>query len=127
MNDKQAQHYKEQSISTMTQEELLLLLYDEQVKRLTQAQLALEKKNFEVYESAIQRGMDIVQYLNDTLDHDYAISKDLARVYEYLSYQLIRAKIGRRSVILDDVKNKCAELRDTFREAQKKLASEKEK
>ena len=127
MNDKQAQHYKEQSISTMTQEELLLLLYDELVKRLTQAQLALEKKNFEVYESAIQRGMDIVQYLSDTLDYDYAISKDLARVYEYLSYQLIRAKIGRRSVILDDVKNKCAELRDTFREAQKKLSSEKEK
>lgn len=37
------QQYKEQSVNTMTQGELLLLLYDELVKRLTQAELALNK------------------------------------------------------------------------------------
>ena len=44
MDLKGYQQYKEQSIATMTQEELLLLLYDELVKRLVQAELALDKK-----------------------------------------------------------------------------------
>ena len=39
MDLKGYQQYKEQSIATMTQEELLLLLYDELVKRLVQAEL----------------------------------------------------------------------------------------
>ena len=35
------QRYREDSLSTMTQGELLLLLFDELVKRLTQAELEL--------------------------------------------------------------------------------------
>ena len=46
------QQYKEQSINTMTQGELLLLLYDELVKRLTQAELALSKENWPVFEAS---------------------------------------------------------------------------
>ncbi|MEI3361553.1 MAG: flagellar protein FliS [Oscillospiraceae bacterium] len=40
------QQYKEQSINTMTQGELLLLLYDELVKRATRAELALDKQDY---------------------------------------------------------------------------------
>ena len=39
------QQYREQSLNTMTQGELLLLVYDELVKRLTQAELALAKED----------------------------------------------------------------------------------
>ena len=35
------QRYREDSLNTMTQGELLLLLYDELIKRLTQAELSL--------------------------------------------------------------------------------------
>ena len=38
------QNYKEQAINTMTQGELLLVLYDELVKRAKRAELALEKE-----------------------------------------------------------------------------------
>ena len=40
------QQYKEQSVNTMTQGELLLLLYDELVKRITRAELALNKQDY---------------------------------------------------------------------------------
>ena len=50
MDLKGYQQYKEQSIATMTQEELLLLLYDELVKRLVQAELALDKKEYPLFE-----------------------------------------------------------------------------
>ncbi|MBR2483813.1 MAG: flagellar protein FliS, partial [Oscillospiraceae bacterium] len=66
--DRNAQQYKAQVISTMTQGELLLLLYDELVKRLTQPELALEKQMFPVFEASIQRSVEIVDYLDMTLD-----------------------------------------------------------
>ena len=39
------QRYREESLNTMTQGELLLLLYDELVKRLRQADLEMGKQN----------------------------------------------------------------------------------
>lgn len=125
MNEKNAQQYKEQMINTMTQGELLLLLYDELVKRLTQAELALDKEAFPVFESSVQRSIDIVEYLNDTLDLQYPISHDLTRLYEYFVYELNRVKIGRRKERLLPVKEKLTELRDAFRIAQKNCDSAK--
>ena len=74
MDLKGYQQYKEQSIATMTQEELLLLLYDELVKRLMQAELALDKKEYPLFEASVQRGIEIIDYLDSTLDRKYEIS-----------------------------------------------------
>ena len=49
------QRYREDSLNTMTQGELLLLLYDELIKRLTQAELSLGQENYEVFEGRITR------------------------------------------------------------------------
>ena len=113
------QQYKEQSVNTMTQGELLLLLYDELVKRLTQAELALSKETWPVFEASVQRGIDIIDYLDQTLDKQYPISANLTQLYEYFTYELGRVKIGRRSDPLNHVKSMVNELRDAFREAQK--------
>ncbi len=113
------QQYKEQSVNTMTQGELLLLLYDELVKRLTQAELALSKENWPVFEASVQRGIDIIDYLDQTLDKQYPISANLTQLYEYFTYELGRVKIGRRNDPLNHVKSMVNELRDAFREAQK--------
>ena len=113
------QQYKEQSVNTMTQGELLLLLYDELVKRLTQAELALSKENWPVFEASVQRGIDIINYLDQTLDKQYPISANLTQLYEYFTYELGRAKIGRRKEVLTHVKSMVGELRDAFRQAQK--------
>lgn len=113
------QQYKEQSINTMTQGELLLLLYDELVKRLTQAELALGKENWTLFEASVQRGVDIIQYLDETLDIQYPISANLTQLYEYFTYELGRVKIGRRIEGLTHVKSMVNELRGAFREAEK--------
>lgn len=108
MDLKGYQQYKEQSIATMTQEELLLLLYDELVKRLVQAELALDKKEYPLFEASVQRGIEIIDYLDSTLDRKYEISHSLGRLYEYFHYELGRAKIGRRKEPLTGVKIKAA-------------------
>ena len=113
------QGYKEQGINDMTPGELLLLLYDELVKRLLRAGLALDKKDYALFEASIDRGLDIIRYLDDTLDMQYPISRNLNRLYDYFSYELNRVKAGRNRTELDRVETMVGELRDTFREAHK--------
>lgn len=113
------QQYKQQSVSTMTQGELLMMLYDELVKRLTQAELALDKAEYEPFEAAVQRSIDIVTHLSDTLDRQYGISRDLDRLYEYIIYELGRVKLGRHKEPLTHVKTMADDLRQAFRQAQK--------
>ena len=111
------QHYREDALSTMTPGELLL--YDELVKRLTQAELALDKEDYTVFESAVDRSVDVVHYLDDTLDRQYPISAQLTRLYEYFCYELSRVKSGRNKTELERVKRMACELRESFRTAEK--------
>ena len=49
------QQYKQQSISTMTKGEMLLTLYNECIKRLTMAEVTLEKGDFVNFEASVTR------------------------------------------------------------------------
>lgn len=120
------QGYKEQGVNEMSQEELLLLLYDELVKRLLRAGLALDKEDYVLFEASIDRGLEIIRYLDDTLDMQYPISRNLNRLYDYFSFELHRVKAGRNRVELDRVRAMAGELRDTFREAKKNSEREAE-
>lgn len=111
--------YKAQAISSMTPNELMFVLFDELVKRLMRAELALNKKDFPLFEASVQRSIEIVEYMGASLDMQYPISTDLLRLYEYFVYELGRAKIGRRMEQFRPVKEKIVDLRDTFRQAEK--------
>ena len=113
------QGYKEQGINDMNPGELLLLLYDELVKRLVRAGLALNKQDWPLFDASVDRCLDILRYLDDTLDMQYPISRSLNRLYDYFSYELNRVKAGRNKTELERVKTMVGELRDTFREAHK--------
>ena len=111
------QQYKEQSVSTMTQAELLLLLFDELVKRAAQADLALEKAEHSFFEASVDRCLDILHYLDDTLDPQYPISAELHRLYDFFCYDFSRSRAGRNQKELARVRPMLADLRSTFRTA----------
>ena len=117
MNINGYQQYKQQSISTMTKSEMLILLYDESIKRLALAQIALEKENYEQFEDSVKKKKKIIRYLSSILDRKYAISSDLYRLYDYFLFQLGRLRAGRNKEIIGELKQKISELRDTFKEA----------
>jgi len=125
MDTKGYQHYKEQSVNTMTQGELLLLLYDGLVQQLMRCDLALTKENWPLFESTVDRCIQIVRYLDDTLDRQYPISNELHRLYDYFGYELNRVKIGRNKKELDVIRPMIGELRDSFRAADRKVMEEK--
>ena len=121
------QQYKQQSVGSMTPGELLLLLYDELVKRATMASIALDKGQFDAFEAAVDRCTDIVNYLDETLDRQYPISQDLSRMYEYFTYQLGRIKFGRNKKELEQLKPLLIDMRDAFHIAEKNSSAQQRK
>lgn len=126
------QKYKAQSIYSMSPSELLLMLYEEAIKRMKKAQYALEDHDYGVFEDSITRTVKIVRYLNLILDMEQPISQDFRRIYEYLFYHLslIRSGRERRLDEMEEVIRVLSEFRSGFEEAGKqvgdmRLASEK--
>ncbi|MEZ3467634.1 MAG: flagellar export chaperone FliS [Schaedlerella sp.] len=116
------EQYKLQSVNTMTSGEMLLLLYDELIKRLARAQIALEDENYDLFNQSVQRSKEIVQYLNNTLNMNYKISYELRRMYDFFLFELSRLQAGRKVAVIQELKPLVAELRDAFKEASKTAA-----
>lgn len=123
MDSKGFQLYKEQSVNTMTPGELLLLLYDELVKHLTRAEIALDKKDYAILEQSVEKSLQIIRYLDSTLDRKYEISGQLTKLYDYFCYELSRVKLGHNKTELERTKKMIVELRESFRTADKNTAS----
>lgn len=111
------QQYKAQSVETMTKGEMLILLYDEINKRLLRARTYFEKGDIDLFEADIQRAIDIVNYLIKSLDRKYPISNDLYRLYDFITFELMRLKSGRNLDLIDDITPLVKDLSESFREA----------
>ncbi len=115
--------YKEKSIYSMSGPELLLLLFDEAIKRLTRAEISLKDKNYDDFDDCLQRTSRIVRYLTDILDMRQPISHDLRRIYTYLVYDLSMVKAGRerRQEEIGRIRHILSELREGFDGASKQV------
>lgn len=116
-------HYKEKSIYSMSGPELLLLVYDEAIKRLTRAEYSLEDKNYKDFEDCLNRTTKIVRYLEDILDMQQPIAWDLKRIYDYLVYDLSRVRAGRerQKSEIGRIRHILSELREAFDGASKQV------
>ena len=117
MNDYQKK-YLEQSIMQMSQGELLVLTFDEAIKSLKKANLALEDKNYVKFEEALQKTNKVMRYLHQTLDMEQPLSRDLARLYDF-DLGLVQAGRERRQEELPKLVDILSDLRDGFLGASK--------
>ena len=113
------QQYKSQSITTMTGGELLVMLYDELIKDVKRAELAIEAHKVDTAHSSLMHAQDIIDYLDETLNDQYEISKELSRLYDYFNGQLVKANISKDAAPLKEVLPMLMELRDTWKQAEK--------
>ena len=115
--------YKEKSIYSMSGPELLLLVYDEAIMRLTRAEHSLADKNYKDFEDCLTRVTKIVRYLTDILDMEQPIAWDLKRIYDYLVFDLSRIWAGRerRQSEIGRIRHILSELREAFDGASRKV------
>lgn len=113
------QKYKNQSIESMSQLELLLTLYDEAIKDLKRMDLALEDKDYEGFESHMDYFTRIIRYLVRTLDLSQPVAADLNRLYQYILYDCgrISASRERRRDEIQALIEIISDLRDGFKQA----------
>ena len=111
------QSYKEQAVATMTQGEMLILLYDEMIKRFKKGKILIEHGDFETAESDLGRAREIIAYLESSLDRQYEISRELRRFYRFFDYQAARILAGRKAELVDELVPLIEDLRDTFKQA----------
>ncbi len=101
----------------MTKGELLILLYEEGIKRLIVAEKALKEEDIDTFNAAVERVIEIVRYLTDSLNRSYEISAQLYRMYDYFMYMLGRLRASRNIEIISELREHFVELRDAFKEA----------
>lgn len=120
------QQYKQNSINTATPGELTLMLYNGAVKFALMAKMAMEEKNIEKTNDALQRTQDIVRELNMTLNMDYEISKEFRALYTFVLEKLLEANIQKKPSIIDDEVMPILEgMRDNWKLAMEEVKKQK--
>lgn len=108
------QQYKNQSVMTMTQSEMLIKLYDELITQLSRASNAITEKKIPDANDALQRSQRIINYLRATLDKKYSISDNLDALYEFFGKSLFQANIKKDVNTINEIIPMICELRDAF-------------
>ena len=114
------QTYKQQSVMTMTQGEMLNKLFEETVKQLSFAEVYLKDKDYNKTNDALQRAQRILNHLRATLNFDYEISNNLAALYEFFVSKIVEANIKKESGPIHEILPMVKELQETFIEADKR-------
>lgn len=119
------EQYKKTSINTMTKGELLLLVYDELIKKLNMSKLFIENSDFVKSKENLNKCRKIISYLLATLDDSYEISNNLRELYLFLNREITKAAAFNKVNYIDDILPIAKELRDTWAEADKLSKTEK--
>ncbi|MGD9560234.1 MAG: flagellar export chaperone FliS [Oscillospiraceae bacterium] len=106
--------YQQQVVTTMTQGDMLLKLYDESAKQIEIARASIVAGKVEEMDRAISKAEEIIRYLKGILDYRYPVSANLAKLYDFFNTQLVMANVKKDVKHLDDIQPLILELRETF-------------
>lgn len=120
-----AKAYKRQQILTATPEALTLMLYNGALRFMTEGREALEKKNFEEANTALQKAQNIITEFRVTLNMEYDIAHQLMPLYNYVYDRLVEANLKSDVDKIDEAKHIISELRDAWAKAMVKARKEK--
>lgn len=120
-----AEAYKRQQILTATPEALTLMLYNGALRFMTEGREALEKKDFEEANTALQKAQNIIIEFRVTLNMEYEIARQLMPLYNYVYDRLVEANLKSDIDKIDEAKHIITELRDAWAKAMVKARKEK--
>lgn len=102
-----AQKYKQTAVQSASKEKLLLLLYEGAIRFMKQAGMAIDNKDIAGRGINIGRAFDIVNELNNTLNHETGgeIAKNLEQLYMFVTEQLTKCNAtGQKKPLEDAIK-----------------------
>lgn len=108
------EQYKTASVSTMTQGEMLIALYDEVIKQLNKSIIYIQEKNISEANKSLIKSQDIINYLIATLDDKYPISAQLTAMYEFFNQQILQSNIKKEATYINEILPLITDLKVTF-------------
>lgn len=117
--------YKKTNVSTASQGQLVVLLYEGAVKNLTAASSLFDSsgmvaaRDIEALNSSLQKAQAIITELQVSLDMEAGgeIARNLMALYVYFNSELMSANINRDKGRIDFVLKMMSELLDSWRQA----------
>lgn len=109
--------YRQNAVKSVSPGELTLMLYDGLVKFIRLAAMSIENGDLKVSHNHMLRSQEILAHLNETLDFQYEISKNLSLLYDYMIRRLMEANVKKDSNIAGEVLMLAEDLRETWRKA----------
>jgi len=116
-NEKACVQYTELSGLTATPGELLIMLFNAEIKNIKKAILNINAGNIVDAHNALKKAQAIITELITSLDDKYEISKELKPLYFFIKRELITANVKKDAERLDKILPIVTELRDTWKEA----------
>lgn len=115
------ERYKQQSVMTMTEGEMINLLFESAVNRLNKGILCLEEKDFQGSNTAFKKAESIFTHLSSTLDMQYEVSKNLAALYDFFYRRIMEANVKKDPEPIREILPMIIELKDSFVQADKNV------
>lgn len=109
--------YQQNAVKSVSPGELTLMLYDGLVKFTRLSVMSGEKNDMKACHNYLIRAQEILSHLNDTLDFQYEISRNLSALYDYMIRRLMEANVKKDVHIAGEVLGLAEDLREAWRKA----------
>jgi flagellar secretion chaperone FliS len=110
--------YRQVTVETASPIAVVVMLYERLTRDISEAELAIVDRRFDVVNHALNHAQDIVVALKTSLDTSkWAEGQSLVRLYDWFSEQLVEANLTKNPALLAPVKRMVSELADTWRAA----------
>ena len=113
-----AQAYLKTQVTTTSQEELVIMLYDAAIKFLNRAKIKIKEKDMAQKGILISKALDIIAELDGSLNVKQGgdLAQNLHRMYFYCNLRLLKANMELSTEIIDEVIHILSQFRSAFAE-----------
>lgn len=115
---KAAQAYLQTQVTTTSQGEIVVLLYDGAIKFLNRAKERLEANDMAGKGNAISKALDVINELDSSLNKEKGgdLATNLHGLYSFCNKHLLMANIKKSTTMIDDVIKVLSGLRNAYAE-----------
>lgn len=115
------QVYANNAVSTQSQGQLIIMLYDGAIKFIERAEEGIATRQIQEAHTNIIKTQKIVNELMVTLKVDTGeVAQQLLTLYQYMYQQLVQANIKKDTKLLGEVKELLIGLREAWKQLQQK-------
>lgn len=108
------QQYKKHNVMMANPMELVIMLYNGIIKRLRQAEIAIDEKDIEAANEHLQNAQDLVIELMMGLDLSYGIAQSLLNIYEFVHHQITSINVSKQADDIEPLVSILTSLRDAW-------------